>query len=407
MERTLFFPLCLVGLFACQSPAADGAPKGPVSVAASAAPLPSTMPSASASPAPSAEPKATAAVSDAELVRMFDELSEPDRYFFSDNYISNETSYLQVEAGLTERARKGGAYIGVGPEQNFTYLALLEPKLAFIVDIRRGNAVEQLLYKAIFEESKSRSHFVALLIGRRHDASSDPGPDARIEDVLAHAEREKLDEPAFVALHSSLVERIEKHGFRLSADDEKTLLATHRAFFDRGLDLSFELHEKNGRKYPRLRELFATKNAAGQTHGFLGTEAAFRTVQSMQRENRVIPVVGDFAGDHALKRIGKELARRDLPVNVFYVSNVEQYLMEPDKWKAWTQNVDALPSDERSLFLRCYLDQGRRHPLQLPGHRTASFLGSFDHFKWRNRSRGYGSFYQLVTDGIDAPDAGR
>lgn len=64
--------------------------------------------------------------------------------------------------------------------------------------------------------------------------------------------------------------------------------------------------------------------------------------------------------------------------------------------------MDALPANEQSLFLRCYLDQGRRHPLQLEGHRTATLLASFDHFKWRNKSRGYGSFFQLVTDGVDA-----
>lgn len=128
-------------------------------------------------------------------------------------------------------------------------------------------------------------------------------------------------------------------------------------------------------------------------------------MQRLQQQNRVIPVVGDFAGEHALKKIGAELARRDLPVSVFYTSNVEQHLMEPDKWKAWAANIDALPSDERTLFLRCYLDQGRRHPAQMEGHRTASLVSSFDQFKWRNRTRGYGSFFQLVTD-TAGPDAG-
>ena len=34
----------------------------------------------------------------------------------------------------------GGVYIGVGPEQNFTYIAA-RPEMAFIVDIRRENPI--------------------------------------------------------------------------------------------------------------------------------------------------------------------------------------------------------------------------------------------------------------------------
>jgi hypothetical protein len=338
-------------------------------------------------------------------VRLFRELSEPDRYFFSDNYVSNETSYLQANEALGKQAAKGGAYLGVGPEQNLAYVALLEPELAFIVDIRRGNALQHLLYKALFDLAGSRSELVALLIGRRFEPAGAPGSDAAVADVLTHAERARPDEKVFEEVHSRALGRIRARGFTLDAADEKALRATHRAFFERGLDLSFELHDKNGRKYPRLRELLAAKDTGGSPSGFVGSERAFRAVQRMQRENRIIPVVGDFAGEHAIRRIGQELQKRGLPVSVFYTSNVEQYLMEPEKWRAWVRNVDALPANEKSLFLRCYLDQGRRHPLQASGHRTATFVQSFDQFKWRNRSRGYGSFWQLVTDGLDAGGA--
>ena len=303
---------------------------------------------------------------------------------------------------------RGGPLIGVGPEQNFSYIALTDPALAFIVDIRRANALEHLLYKAIFERAESRVEFLALLTGRGPGAGVDAGTGASIESVLAEVDRRPADRESFRRVHAELVAAIrDDHGIRLSSADRETLERTHQAFFDEGLDLSFELHEKNGRKYPKLRELLAQKDESDKAGGFLGSDAAFQRVRALQQKNRIIPVVGDFAGDHALAKVGKELGRRNLTLSVFYVSNVEQYLMEPDKWQAWTRNIAALPSDERSLFLRCYLDQGRRHPLQLPGHRTASVLSSFDRFKARSRSRGYGSFYQLVTDGIlEGGDAG-
>jgi hypothetical protein len=50
-------------------------------------------------------------------------LSEPAGYFDTDNLISNERSYLQVLPDLGRRNVRGGAYIGVGPDQNFTYIA--------------------------------------------------------------------------------------------------------------------------------------------------------------------------------------------------------------------------------------------------------------------------------------------
>jgi hypothetical protein len=360
-------------------------------------PAPSAV--ASRSPA-SAEPSnRRAPIPRGEFARLFREVSEPDRYFFSDNYVSNETSYLQVSPELERRARKHGAYIGVGPEQNFTYIAQTDPDLAFIVDIRRGNALEHLLYKAIFELADTRSEFLALLLGREHVSKGAPAKDADLATVLAHVDRARPDEKTFARVHRQLVDRIrDDFGIRLDAKDVETLQSTQHAFFDGGLDLRFELHEKNGRKYPSLRELLSEKDANGKLSGFLGSSAAYERVRDLERDNRVIPVVGDFAGDHALAAVAKELRRRDLPVSVFYVSNVEQYLMEPDKWKAWARNVDALPSNEQSLFVRCYLDQGRRHPSQMQGHRTATISMSFDHFKWRNRSRGYGSFFQLATD---------
>src|SRR5437762_12116713 len=66
-------------------------------------------------------------------------LSEPAGYFDTDNLISNERSYLQVLQDLRRRNVRGGAYIGVGPDQNFTYIAEIRPTIAFIVDVRRDN----------------------------------------------------------------------------------------------------------------------------------------------------------------------------------------------------------------------------------------------------------------------------
>ena len=63
--------------------------------------------------------------------------------------------------------KPGGVYLGVAPDQNFTYIVATAPRLAFIVDIRRGNLLQHLMYKAIFELSVDRAEFVSRLFSKR------------------------------------------------------------------------------------------------------------------------------------------------------------------------------------------------------------------------------------------------
>ena len=103
------------------------------------------------------------ALSAAEFSRLFRDLSEEGGYFRSDNFTSNETSYLHVVDKLRELGATGGAYIGVGPEQNFTYIAKVRPRIAFIIDIRRQALVQHLMFKAIFEMASDRAEFISLV----------------------------------------------------------------------------------------------------------------------------------------------------------------------------------------------------------------------------------------------------
>ena len=102
------------------------------------------------------EPLDRPAMADEALGRLVTTLSEDTGDFPSDNFVSNETSYLDVAETMLDEARQGRVYVGVGPEQNLTYLALMEPRMAYIVDIRRENMIEHLVLRALIRES-SRS----------------------------------------------------------------------------------------------------------------------------------------------------------------------------------------------------------------------------------------------------------
>src|SRR5678809_849042 len=93
----------------------------------------------------------------------------------SDTLASNELVFARVVPDLIARTKPSGVYLGVGPEQNFTYIAAIRPKIAFIPDIRRGNLDLQLMYKALFELSADRADFVSRLFSRKRPAGLRPG----------------------------------------------------------------------------------------------------------------------------------------------------------------------------------------------------------------------------------------
>ena len=91
---------------------------------------------------------------------LVERLSEEGGDFDTDNLISNERSYLEVIPALKAAGVSGGAYIGVGPDQNFSYIAQLRPSIAFIVDIRRDNLLLHLLFKSLFALSRNRVEYL-------------------------------------------------------------------------------------------------------------------------------------------------------------------------------------------------------------------------------------------------------
>src|SRR5262252_10538079 len=115
-------------------------------------------------------PRATEALpaqlSDEAFWNMVTEFSETGGYFRSDNFVSNETTFQYVIKDL-KKTTPGGVYLGVGPDQNFTYIVAMQPKIAIIFDIRRQNVMQHLMYKALIEMSSDRAEFLSLLFSRR------------------------------------------------------------------------------------------------------------------------------------------------------------------------------------------------------------------------------------------------
>jgi len=138
-------------------------------------------------------------LSAAEFARLVQDISEDGGYFHSDNLISNETTYLHIVHKLQQLGATSGAYIGVGPEQNFTYIAKIRPRIAFIVDIRRQAMVQQLMYKAIFHLAPARADFLSLLLSKPLPKTNIPPRAAPASDLLSFFGHIATDDKAYEA----------------------------------------------------------------------------------------------------------------------------------------------------------------------------------------------------------------
>jgi hypothetical protein len=301
--------------------------------------------------------KLPAELSDKEFWRLVSELSEPDGFFHSNNFVSNERSFQQVLTELASGRQPGSAYIGVGPEQNFTYLLAAKPKIAFIVDIRRQNLIEHLMYKALFELSSDRAEFLSRLLSRKRPANLNQN--STVENLFDAYGRTPVDGQFFEENFKAVRNRLVKdHGFPLSRDDEDSLELVFRAFGLGGGNLTYDgpvaargVRTSTG-VMPTFEELMMLTDREGVHRSFLATEENFKTVQQLQKKNLLIPIVGNFAGTHALRSVGQYLRDHDATVTSFYTSNVEQYLFMDGIWKRFYANVSTLPLTGKSVIIR-------------------------------------------------------
>lgn len=319
------------------------------------------------------------AIDRAEFLRMITEFSEPDGYFDTDNLISNETTYLDVTGALRELRKPGGVYLGVGPDQNFSYMAHLRPEVAFMVDIRRGNLLEHLLFRALFDQSRNRMEYLCLLLGRSVPVNVKDWNDAEIRKIVDYIDSARPSQELFERESAEIQMRILGLGLKLTEKDLMTIREFHQRFFADGLDLRFNTHGRAPQPYyPKFRDLIMAKGSSGSPESYLATEEGFRFVKQMQEENRVIPVIANLAGPKALRQIAGYAKGRKLTVRAFYVSNVEQYLSRDGDLEKFAENVKALPHDEGSILIRSIFGGFTRRYSEQLIQRMESFVAGWD-----------------------------
>ena len=305
------------------------------------------------------------------------QLSERGGFFDTDNLISNEKSYLHVIPALHDGGVSGGAYVGVGPDQNFSYIAQIRPAIAFIVDIRRDNLLLHLLFKACFSLSETRVDYLSLLFGRPPPARLDDWRKADVERVAAYIESTRTTDAGVAAIRVKLDAAIRTFGVSLSAEDVATIHRFHQTFVTGGLPLKFETTGRAPRPYyPSYRDLVFETDRQGHRWNYLATEDDFQFVRSLERRDLVIPVVGDLAGPTAVVQIGKTMTERGDRLSAFYTSNVEFYLANDNTFQKFVDNLSHVPHTSKSVIIRSIFSGPL--PYNMPGYASASVVQSVD-----------------------------
>ena len=300
-----------------------------------------------------------ASLSDREFWSLSEQISEPHAYFRSnsgspDNLLSNENDVSSIAASLAQRVSPGGVYLGVGPEQNFTYIAAIRPRIAFITDIRRGNLHLHLMYKALFETSTNRADFVARLFTRARPPGLATASSA--SDLMnAYLRVEPGNEAAYQANLKAITDHLTKtRSLPLSPDDLAGIDYVYRNFhkFGPAINYTSSINGRAGSAGSYAAIQGAIDRASGAERTYLSSESTFALVKALQSKNLLVPIVGDFAGPKALRAVGAYLKERRAVVSAFYVSNVESYLQRNGVWGKFCANVATLPLDAASTFIR-------------------------------------------------------
>jgi hypothetical protein len=342
-------------------------------------------------------------ISDKDFWRMIVDLSEPGGAYPYENFVSNELQYQDVVPALKATTKPGGVYIGVGPEQNFSYAAVLQSKLAFVIDIRRQNMVELLMYKALFDMSPNRADFVSNLFSRVRPTGLDTKTTSAA--LFAAYENAKVDSDLLAKNLAAIKAYMTKHGYQLTSEDLSSIGKIHTVFSQGGPGINYNFASPTPAVGPPAEATYSRlmnmADITGRNSSFLATEENYLYVREMQRKNLIVPLVGDFAGPAVIRNVGRYLTELKSTVGVFYISNVETYLSDPQK-QTFYDNVTALPVDSSSMFIRHILgNPARGLPWWMPGMSNVSTVAPMSEFISQIKSGRRPTFQEIVRETKD------
>ena len=139
-------------------------------------------------------------------------------------------------------------------------------------------------------------------------------------------------------------------GLPLSQHDLEWIDRAFKAFYTDGPKIDYYGSLTVDAVRPSYRQLMTAKDVTGQSRSFLATEEGFRFVKELHSRNLIVPVVGDFGGPSAIRRVGDYVRQHGNRIHAVYGSNVAVYLTN-QQTRAFCTNLATLPAASRALFI--------------------------------------------------------
>jgi hypothetical protein len=222
---------------------------------------------------------------------------KPDELIRNSHYwISNE---LNLHLWHEHVKDLGGAYLGVGTDQNYMLAGWAKSELVVVVDFDAAIADLHQVYGLFFDVAETYEDFF-----QRWSPAREAEGLALIDERLGDRPDIKQIRKAFKIARQLVWARfrIVRKGF------EKRDIPT-----------------------------------------FVTDQAQYDHVRTLWRNGRVFAMRGDFTANQTLVALGKAMRDSGLSFNVIYLSNVEQYV---DYTPEWRRNFIGLPVGERGVVVR-------------------------------------------------------
>ncbi len=292
-------------------------------------------------------------------------LSEPPTGPHADNLMTNEDSFPRVASELAARVPNEGVYLGVGPDQNFTYIAHCQPDFGFLLDYRRRNLRLHLLHKALFMLAPDRITYLERLTARTpRELPPNPAP-----GELVGAFRAARFQSGLLSRTRNEVKALLQPMGVLEADEWADLSMIQARLAGPGMGAQFLALPM----YPDFGSMIETTDRHGKPAHFLASESYYQRVRELHLHDRIIPIVADLAGAIALQRLADWLKDQSLLVTAFYVSDVEFFLLRAGRFPDYLKNLRRLPWHDNGVIIRSSTRE-IDHPARVPGDSSTTIV---------------------------------
>ena len=314
------------------------------------------------------------------------------------NYlVSNEVGHQNVIPYFQQHINPRNIYIGVGPDQNYTYISIARPSFAFILDNREENQILHYLFKACFELASSRQEYLSILFSKplKYNISL-----LSLCDMVHYFSQIEGDINYFNKNWDLLYKAIQKYRQNISKNNIYQIHAMYEEFFEYHLLLRTrnDLTSWQGWPYPNYRDFILATDQTGRSWNFLNDDLRFQWLKTMQRNNRIIPIVGDLTGGKTLRTIAEFATKKGIPISTIYISNAEQLIFQEQLFDQYMSNIKNLPKDSSGLLIRTVVNKkGQVHPEFKDGQILTTVIQKIESFIQLYEEGRYNTYWDIAT----------